>query len=60
MKFVLYYNQWCGGPRQLVDSLPSANVVSNVRRPGWTPKFSQFIQDNLAVKSARKKIMFLK
>lgn len=36
-------------------SAPSASVVKRVRRPGWTPKFSQFIQDNRAVKSVNEK-----
>jgi len=35
-------------------SAPKARVVNNVRLPGWTPKFSQFIHDNLAVKSDYK------
>lgn len=43
----------CGGGPQpmLSEEEPSASEVRIVRRPGWTPRFSQLIQDSRAVRS---------
>lgn len=50
--FILFYILYFGSDEP--GSVLSASDVKSVRRPGWTPKFSQFIHDKRAVKSETK------